>query len=256
MRLWSGFDDRAVLDFDRVEEGHAGAESGADGLDLVGGFGFADAGELVAAGLVFCDEFLGEGAVLDLVEEGLHGASDFRGDDARTGYVVAPLGGVGDGVAHVFEAAAVHEIDDQFELVEALEVGELGLVAGFYEDFEARFDEGGSSPAEHRLLAEEVGFGFFSEGGFEDAGAGAADGFGVRQGLGEGMAGAVLLDGYKGRDATAFGEHLADAVAGGLGGAHGDVDAGGGVMVRKRMLKPWANMRVTSGRMLGAMSAW
>ena len=30
----------------------------------------------------------------------------------------------------------------------------------------------------------------------------------------------------------------------------------GGVMVRKRMLKPWANMRVTLGFMLGAISSW
>ena len=120
---WSGFDYGAVFDFDGVEEGHGFAEFGADLLDGVGGFGFADAGELVAAGLVFFDEFFGEGAVLDLGQELLHGFLGFGGDDAGAGYVVAPLGGVGDGVAHVLEAAAVHEVDDELELVEDFEVG-------------------------------------------------------------------------------------------------------------------------------------
>ena len=59
--------DGAVDDLDGVEEGHGGAEAGADGLDGVGGLGLADAGELVAAGFVFGDELLGEAAVLDLV---------------------------------------------------------------------------------------------------------------------------------------------------------------------------------------------
>ena len=51
-------------------------------------------------------------------------------DDARAGHVVAVLGGVADRVAHVAEAAAVHEVDDELQLVQALEVRDLGLVAG------------------------------------------------------------------------------------------------------------------------------
>ena len=86
--------------------------------------------------------------------------------------VVAPLGGVGDGVAHVCEAAAVHEVDDELEFVEDLEVGEFGLVAGLDQGFEACLDQGGGSAAEDGLLAEEVGFGLLGEGGGEDAGAG------------------------------------------------------------------------------------
>ena len=147
----------------------------------------------------FGDELLGEGAVLDVVEELLHGLLDLGGDDARAGDVVAPLGGVGDGVAHVLEAAAVHEVDDELELVEDFEVGELGLVAGFDEGFEACLDEGGGAAAEDGLLAEEVGFGLFGEGGLEDAGAGAADALGVAEGEGEGGAAGVLLDGDEAR---------------------------------------------------------
>ena len=50
---WSGFDYGAVLDFDRVQEGHSGAKLLAYLFDLVFGFGFAEGGELVAAGFVF-----------------------------------------------------------------------------------------------------------------------------------------------------------------------------------------------------------
>src|ERR1700722_455067 len=82
--------------------------------------------------------------------------------------------------------------------------------------------------AEHGLFAEEVGFGFFGEGGFEHAGAGAADAFEVAEGEGVGGAGGVLMDGDEAGDAAALGEDFADAVAGGFGSGHGDVDAGGG----------------------------
>src|SRR5580698_8867782 len=115
-----------VLHNDRIEERHGFAELRADFLDLMGCFFLANTSELVAPGLVFVDEFLSEGAVLNVVEEALHSLLDFRGYDAWTCGVVAPLSGVGDGVTHVFEAAAIHEVHDELELVENLEVGELG----------------------------------------------------------------------------------------------------------------------------------
>ena len=65
----SGFLDLAVFDDDGVEEGHGFAKFGADFFDLEFGFGFADACKLVAARLVFGDEFFGEAAVLNVVEE-------------------------------------------------------------------------------------------------------------------------------------------------------------------------------------------
>ena len=174
----------------------------------------------------------------------IHRLLYFGGDDAGAGYVVAPLGCVGDGVAHVLEAAAIHQVDDELEFVEDFEVGELGLVACFDEGLEACFDECAGAAAEDSLFAEEVGFGLFGEGGLEDAGAGAADAFGVAECEGEGGAAGVLLDGDEAGDAAAFGEDLADTVAGAFGRDERDVDEAGGVMVRKRMLKPWANMRV------------
>ena len=46
----------------------------------------------------------------------------FRGDDLRPARVVAVLGGVADRVAHVVEPALIDQVDDQLQLVQALEV--------------------------------------------------------------------------------------------------------------------------------------
>ena len=51
--------------------------------------------------------------------------------------VVAVLGGVADRVAHPAEAALVHHVDDQLQLVQALEVRALRLVAGLDQRLEA-----------------------------------------------------------------------------------------------------------------------
>ena len=57
------------------------------------------------------------------------------------GGVVAVLGGVADRVAHVVQAAAIHQVDDQLQLVQALEVGDLRLVAGLDQRLEAGLDQ-------------------------------------------------------------------------------------------------------------------
>ncbi len=112
--------------------------------------------------------------------------------------------------------------------MEDLEVGELGLVAGLDEGLEACLDEGGGSAAEDGLLAEEVGFGLFGEGGLEDSAAGAADALGVGERDSEGVAGGILLDRRRGRGPPPPSvKTLADAVAGALGGDERDVDVGG-----------------------------
>ena len=89
----------------------------------------------------------------------------------RPGVVVAVLGGVADRVAHVLEAALVDEIDDQLQLVQALEVGDLRLVAGLDQRVEPGLDQIADAATEHRLLAEEIGLGLFLERRLEHAGA-------------------------------------------------------------------------------------
>src|SRR3546814_8403840 len=96
----------------------------------------------------------GEAAVLDLVEDLAHLRLHGRVDDPRAAGEVAVLGGVGDGVPHAGDALLVHEVDDELQLVEALEVGRLGLVASLDEGLEASLHEGGEAAAEHHLLAE------------------------------------------------------------------------------------------------------
>jgi hypothetical protein len=181
--------------------------------------------ELRTAVVLVFDEALGEGTGLDVGEDSLHVFLHLGGDDARAGDVVAVLSGVGNAPALLGDAALPHEVNDELELVQYLEVGDLRLVAGFGQGFEAVLDQLGHAAAEDGLLAEEVGFGLFGEGGLDDAGAGAADGLGV--GLGEvpGGAGSVLLDGDDVRDAAAGFELAANGVAGCLRGDQDDVNA-------------------------------
>ena len=136
------------------------------------------------AGLVLEDPLAGELAGLDLLEDLLHLGAGLLVDDPRAAGVVAVLGRVRDAVAHVVEAALIHQVDDQLELVQALEVGALGLVAGLDQRLEAHLDQGADAAAEDDLLAEEVGLGLLGEGRLEDAAAGAADPLGVGQGQG------------------------------------------------------------------------
>src|ERR1700682_4453946 len=123
---------------------------------------------------VFFDPFSCKAAVADFGENLAHFFARFLGDDSRSGGIVALFGGVAHGIAHVAEATTVNEVDDEFEFVHALEVGHFGLIAGLNQSVESRLDELADAAAEDGLLAEEVGFGFFREGGLEHAGAGAA----------------------------------------------------------------------------------
>ena len=107
-------------------------------------------------------------------------------------------------VPHVAQAALVDQVDDQLDLVDALEVGDLRLIAGLDQRLEAGLDQGREAAAEDDLLAEQVGLGLFLEGRFEDAGAGAADAVAPGQGDLLGVAGGVLLDGDQARHAAAL----------------------------------------------------
>ena len=186
----------------------------------------AQALEVRPAGLVLGDPAGGEGAVLDLGQDLLHRRPDVVVDDPRAADVVAVLGGVADAEAHEVEAAAVHQVDDELELVHRLEVGQLGLVAGLDEGLEGHLDQRGRAAAEDRLLAEQVGLGLLGEGRLEDAGPGAAEGAGVGQDPGAGRPARVAVDGEQRRHAAAGLVDAADEVAGALGGDHPDVDAG------------------------------
>ena len=176
-----------------------------------------------AVGHVLQDPLARELATLDLGEQLAHGLAHVLVDDARAAREVAVLGGVADAVAHPGDALLPHEVDDELELVEALEVGDLRLVAGLDERVEAGRDELHGAAAEHGLLAEEVGLGLFGERGLEAAGAQAADAGGVGQSLSLSVAARVLVHGDEHRHAFALFVLAAHDVTGTLGGDHGHV---------------------------------
>src|SRR5262249_59563222 len=80
-----------------------------------------------------------------------------------SGGVVAVLGVIAHRMAHPAQAAFVHQVDDQLELVEALKVRALLLVAGLDQGVETGHHQRGHPAAEHRLLAEQIGLRFFLE---------------------------------------------------------------------------------------------
>ncbi len=137
--------------------------------------------EIRAAFLVFFDPFLREAAVADFREDFAHFFACLPGDDARTGRIVALFGGITDGIAHVAEATAVDQVDDELEFVQAFEISDLGLVACFCQRFETCFDQFTDAAAEYGLFAKKVGFSLFGKSGFKNAGARAAESFGVRK---------------------------------------------------------------------------
>ena len=137
--------------------------------------------ELLAARFLVSNESVREGVVLNVRQHLFHRFLDLRADHTRTGHVVTVLSCVGARPALLCDAALVNEVDDQLHLVAHLEVGDLGLVASLNEGFEAGLDQVRDATAQHGLLTEQVGFGFFGEGRLDDAGAGGTQALGVCQ---------------------------------------------------------------------------
>src|SRR5690349_1641589 len=175
-----------------VDPGHLVAHLLADALDRVVLALFAHAGEVLAAGAVLGNPLAGELARLDLTEDLLHRRAGLLADHALAARHVAVLGGVGDRVAHPLDPLLVHQVGDQLELVEALEVGEARVVTGLYQRLEASPHQLAGAAAEDGLLAEEVGLALVLEARLDDRRAAAADRRGVGEDEAVGGAGRVL----------------------------------------------------------------
>src|SRR5690606_26164291 len=203
---------------------HHRAQLRTDLLDLVSGGQTTAGGHFRVVGTAFQDEALGVFTVLDVGQAFLHGGTGFAGNHARTGHVLAVLGVVRDRVVHGGNAAFVHQIDDQLQLVQALEVGHFRRVAGIDQGFKAGLDQLDGAAAEHGLFAEQVGFGFFTEVGFDHAGLAATVGGSVGEGDVLGLAGLVLIDSDQGRHAAALEVLGTHGVARALRRDHDDVE--------------------------------
>src|SRR5689334_16192251 len=98
-----------------------------------------------------------ERSVLNRLEHRPHVLTDVLVDDLRADGVRTVLRGVGDRVVHPLDPALPDQVGDQLELVQALVVGDLGLVPRLDERLEPQLDQLGDAAAEHRLLTEQIG---------------------------------------------------------------------------------------------------
>ena len=144
-------------------------------------------------GVVFGHPALHEGAVLDLAQDVLHPRLGVGVDHPRTADEVAVLRGFRHEFEHAGDAAFVEQIDDQLQFVQDFVVGDFRLVTGFHQGLEARLHQRAGAAAQHRLFAEQIGFGFFLEGGLDEVRARAAQACGVEFREFLGAAAAVLV---------------------------------------------------------------
>ena len=101
--------------------------------------------------------------------------------------------------------------------MEALEVGEPGVVAGVDERLVAGLNKLAHAAAEHGLLAEQVGLGLLAEAGLDHAAAGAADALRVGEEQVAGVPGRVLVHRDEAGHAVALLVLAPHEVAGALG---------------------------------------
>src|SRR5690554_522529 len=202
-----------IHDLVRGNPRHHGAQLLAHSLDLVGRVlaTTSSHGRIVQG--TFRDEHLGVFTTLDALQCVTHGFAGLLVDHLRAGYVLAVLSVVGDGVVHVGDAAFVHQVNNQLQLVQTLKVRHFQSVARFGQGFETGFNQLNRATTQNRLLTEQVGFSFIFEGGFDDTGTAAADAAGVGQGYVLGVAGSVLEDRDQIRNTAALGELGAYSVA-------------------------------------------
>src|SRR3569833_680478 len=187
-----------------AQPGHAGAQLATDFLDLAILVFLEHPLIVLAAGGAFLDPLLGELARLHFLQNLAHDVLDAVVDDSLTTSEVAVLGGVADELVHLGEASFMEKVDDELQLMEALVVRDLRLIAGLDQRLKALHHELGGAAAQHCLLSEEIRLCLFSERSLQNAAARAADTMRVGEGLSMRLAARILRDRDQTRYATAF----------------------------------------------------
>src|SRR5271170_2374797 len=124
-----------------LEERHHGAQLRADFLNRLILRRFTHVEELLPSGAVLGQPRACKFAALDLVQDLFHFLACLFVDDPWPARIVAVLGRIRDGVAHITEAAFINEVNDQLELVQTLEVRYLRRITRFRESLEARANQ-------------------------------------------------------------------------------------------------------------------
>src|SRR5712692_153434 len=199
---------------------HHAAQLGAHCFDRVLLLLLAQSGEIASAVLVLLDPLLGKRAILNSRQNFFHGSARCLPHDLFTTGEVTVLGSVGNGVAHTAQPTLVDQVDNQLHLVQALEIGDLGLIAGLDQSFESFLDEGRQPAAEHGLFAEKITLGFFLEGGLQNPGAGRTDAVRVTQRVFVGASAGVLMHGDQRWNTAAFRIYAAQQVTWTFGRNH------------------------------------
>src|SRR5260370_16722182 len=81
-----------------------------------------------SAFFVLLDPFFGEAAVADFRKNLAHFLAGLLGNDPWARGVVSLFSGVADRIAHVAETAAIDQVDDQLQFVQAFKVCDLWLL--------------------------------------------------------------------------------------------------------------------------------
>ena len=160
---------RAVNQAVLVEPRHQRPEPRADLLHRMLGRPPSQRAERDVARAILLDEVAREATRLDVGQHLLHARLDALIDHPRPALEISVLSGVRHRIAHVRDAALVDQVDDELDLVDALEVRHLRRVAGLHQSLVAGHHERGQPPAQHGLLAEEIGLGLLLKVRLDDA---------------------------------------------------------------------------------------
>src|SRR6202521_3318967 len=217
-------------------------------------FALAQLGKILATALILGDPFPGEAAILDSRQHFLHRLARRISDNHFAAGQVAVLGRVRNRIAHAAQSAFVDQVDDQLHLVHALEVGNLGGVAGRHQRLETFLHQRSQSAAEYSLFAEQVALGFFFESCLQHASARRADA--VRNAKAELMRASarILVDGQQRGHAAALRIHAPHQMAGALRRNHDHVHIFwrlDGLEVNRKAVRETENFAFVEGRLDG-----
>src|SRR5699024_4176121 len=95
---------------------------------------------------------LRKGTILDFCQHGFHIFFDLSVDNAWPGDIVTKFRGIRNGPALFGKATFNHKVNNKFQFVQYLKVGNPWLVASFSENFETCLDEVGCTTVEHSLF--------------------------------------------------------------------------------------------------------